>query len=177
MMKRISLSLLVIAALSILVTSASFALFTAQAGNQNNTFSSGEVTLGEPAGTAVNVENIVPGDSDSVTYSVEYIGNVPAWLGVEITTSGDLFTCDDGDKFDVTVSDGTTTYALDGGILPIGIYNNGGSVTMTTSWDLDLEADDDCENRNASVSLEFYAVQAEHNTNGTNTGPVDWLND
>lgn len=176
MTKKISLSLLVIAVLSIMVSSASLALFTATTSNIDNSFASGDVTLDESTGTAIQVNNIAPGDSGSGTYSVTYVGSLDAWLGVDIASSGGLFTCDGANSLQVSISDGANSYALNGANQVVGLFDDGDDVTLTTSWSLPLAADDDCENQTASISLEFHAVQARNNTNATNNGPNSWSN-
>lgn len=180
MLKRISLSMLAIAIVSALVTSASFALFTSTAANQNNNFATGDVTLGAPTGTQVNVTNLAPGDtsanhpSGAATYTVSYVGSLDAWVGVKIQSSGDLFTCDGG-KFTADVSDGTSSYAFDqADYQSLGEFSNGESVTLTTTWGLDILADDDCEDTSASIDIHIVAVQSRNNTNGAGDGPINW---
>jgi spore coat-associated protein N len=175
MMKKISLSLLLIAALSIIVSSASLALFTATAANSSNSFASGTVTLGTPAGTAVNVTNIAPGDEGSGTYTVSYSGSLEAWLGVDISSSGDLFTCAGEDSLQVSITDGDSkVYDRNGANQVVGRVNDGDGATLTVAWNLPTDAGNGCQDKSASISVTFHAVQARNNTNGDNSGPDSW---
>lgn len=171
--KRVSLSLLAVGVISLVVSAASFALFTATTTNVDNTFTSGTVTLGTPSTNIVSVTNIAPGDSDSYTYEVEYTGSLDAWLGLDASISGDLTTCDGGGQFTVSISDGVNTYGT-GVNQVLGEFATGGMVNLSLDWALALGAGNDCQAKSADVSLTVHAVQSKNNTNGTNTGPISW---
>lgn len=174
--KRLSMSLLAVGLISLVVSAATFALFSATTTNVNNTFTAGTVTLGTPATTLVNVTNIAPGDSGSGTYSVEYTGSLGAWLGLDTALSGDLTTCDGGGRFVVNISDGANAYSANAANQVIGAVpvSTGTVVTLTANWALALAAGNDCQADSAQLSMMVHAVQSANNTNGAGTGPISW---
>lgn len=172
--KRVSLSLLAIAVVSLLVSASSFALFSAQSGNANNTFTAGTVTLGAPMFDATDVLNIAPGDSGSKGYSIQYTGSLDAWLGLSTSTSGDLFTCDGGGRFHATYTDGVNTYSGNAADQVVGIFMPGQILSLGLNWSLDLAAGNDCQGDSAMVSIMVKAVQARNNTLPGNAGPISW---
>ncbi|MDF2626421.1 MAG: spore coat protein [Symbiobacteriaceae bacterium] len=167
--KRLALSLLAVGVTSLVVTAASFALFSAQTANNNNTFSAGTVTLGNVANCGNTINNIAPGDSGNFTCSVQYTGSLNAWVGYTATMGGDLTTCDGGGRF--------TAPGLNTGAVPAVIGTEaapGDSRSVTVNWAFALAAGNDCQGDSGNIGLTFYAVQARNNTNGTNTGPNAW---
>ncbi|MFZ5815198.1 MAG: TasA family protein [Bacillota bacterium] len=171
--KRISLSLLAIAMVSLVVSASSFALFSAQSGNADNTFTAGTVTLGTPVTDFMAINNIAPGDAGTRSYSIEYTGSLDAWIGISTASSGDLFSCDGGGKFNVTLSDGVNTYSSNAANQVVGVFTPGQDLNLTMNWALDLAAGNDCQGDGASVSLMVKAVQYRHNDNGSG-GPISW---
>ncbi len=172
--KRISLSLLAIAMVSLVVSASSFALFSAQSGNADNTFTAGTVTLGAPTTDFMAINNIAPGDSGARSYSIEYTGSLDAWIGLDVATTGDLMTCDGGGKFITSLTDGTNTYSGNANDQVAGVYTPGQTLNLTLNWALDLSAGNDCQGDGAAVSLMVKAVQHRNNINGTGTGPISW---
>lgn len=171
--KRLALSLLTVATISMLVAGASFALFTAETSNAGNTITAGTVTLGTPVSTIANIANVAPGDSGSQSLAVTYTGNLNAWVGLDTIATGDLLTADGG-KFELTISDGTKTYNNNAANQVVGLLANGDSRTFIVSWNLPLNTGNDAQGDSASVSLKVHAVQAKNNTNSTNDGPISW---
>lgn len=174
--KRLSMSLLAVGLISLVVSAATFALFSATTTNTNNTFTAGTVTLGTPSTTLVNVTNIAPGDSGSGTYSVEYTGSLDAWLGLDTALSGDLTSCDGGGHFVVNISDGVNSYGANAmnqviGAAPVA---TGAITNLTVNWALALAAGNDCQADSATLSMTVHAVQSRNNTNATNDGPISW---
>lgn len=176
--KRLSLSLLAIAAISLVVTAASWALFSATTSNVNNTFTAGTVTLDNPIGftCSTGTNNIAPGDSGSCSYSVTYTGSLDAWLGIDTALAGGLTTCDGGGHFNVIVSDGTNAYSASGmnqvvGAAPV---SGGYTLNLTANWSLALAAGNPCQAESATLDLMVHAVQSRNNTNGAGTGPNAW---
>ncbi|MGC2190706.1 MAG: TasA family protein [Candidatus Dormiibacterota bacterium] len=79
-----------VGAIASLATAASFALFTATGPTQNNTFAAGTVSLPtslSSGSVTLNLSNMAPGDSAQGSYQLTYGGTLPAFLGVEVTTS------------------------------------------------------------------------------------------
>lgn len=179
--KRLSLSLLVVAMVSLLVSGASYALFTATTTNAGNTFTAGTVSLDSPNDMLVDIAPIAPGDTGSAgTYAVTYTGNLAAWIGLDASVSGDLVSCDGG-KFDVMINDGTTTHTLNnttssivGAVVGSAPVSSGATINLSVSYDLDISAGNDCQGDDATLSLLVKAVQSANNTNGTNDGPISW---
>lgn len=169
MFKRAALSLAAVSALSILVTGASFALFTAQTQNVNNTFSAGTVTLGTvtPFSCAVSTQNMAPGDNGSCDVSVTYTGSLDAWIGYSASGSGDLFA-------GATPMQISHSAANDGTYYVIGKKSNGQSATASIGYNFPLGAGNEYQNKTGQINLSFHAVQAKNNTNGTNSGPTSW---
>lgn len=175
--KKVALSLATVSALSILVTGATFALFSDSTNNDANTFTAGTVSLNQnPAASNWKINGIAPGDSGSVNWTVTYTGNIPAWLGVEASATGDLYTCDGG-KVTLTVTDENgADYPVDGvrrvvGNTPV---NPGDSVTFTLYGELDRSAGNDCQGKSLDFTINAYAVQAKNNPIDPVTGQPEW---
>jgi spore coat-associated protein N len=189
MLKRLSLSLIAIAAITVTVSAATFALFTAGAKNEGNTFSAGTVSLNETSSQSFAITNAMPGDSGTGSYTVEYDGTLNAWLGLSVGAQGDLFTCDVAYAPAVTVSDGTNTYPLPAvdpanpTALATGPMTLVGAVaaptptvtesrTITVNWNLPLDMGNSCQDKSGSVVLTLKAVQQDSNPN--DAGGPDW---
>lgn len=185
MVKRLTASLLAVALISLLVSGATFALFTATTSNVNNTFSSGTVSLGNPTSTSIVVSNIAPGDTGSNSFSVDYTGSLEAWLAldtdidaVDPVTVTDLF--DGPTPLSVTITDNITpgkTYNLDGTNQVVGKFGGSGnpaSVTLNVVYELPLGAGNDYQDKTGTLTLTVHAVQAKNNTNAAETGPNSW---
>jgi spore coat-associated protein N len=175
--KRISLSLLAIGAVSVVVSAASFALFSAQTSNQQNTFSSGTVAFGAPSHNIVNVSNIAPGDKATYNYSVQYTGSLDAWLGIDASFTGDLLSCDAANSLQAAISDGRKTFTSSTSatqVLGTAPVSTGHTVNLTVDWELPLAAGNSCQGKSAAIAFTVKAVQSRNNTNATNDGPVSW---
>lgn len=174
--KRISVSLLSIALVSLAVSASSFALFTAQGSNVNNTFTAGTVRFGEEEDLVANVINIAPGDSGIAgTYSIEYDGSLDAWIGIDAEATGDLFACDGGGHFDITLTDQDhNTYSANDDDQVVGKFSDGEVLTLTVGYALDLAAGNDCQGDGAQLNFTVKAVQERNNTLPDGSGPVSW---
>lgn len=170
--KRMSMSLLAIGVIALIVSAASFALFTATSNNVSNTFTSGTVTLGTAATTVVNMTNIAPGDTGSGTFSVEYTGSLSAWLGLDTSLSGTLTTCDGGGKFTVTIGGGTYSATGSNQVIGAAPVTTGTVTNLAVAWSLASNAGNDCQNKSAQLSMTVHAVQSSNNTTGA--GPTAW---
>lgn len=173
--KRLSLSLLAVAATAAVVSYGTFALFSASTTNANNTFTSGTVTLGAPVNDFTAVTNIAPGDSGAKHYSVQYTGSLDAWLGLDATLGGPLTACDSGGRFTASISDGTSSYGMGmNQVIGSAPVHPGATVNLTINWALHHDAGNDCQNKSAQIGITVHAVQSRNNTNGGGTGPIDW---
>lgn len=173
MFKKLALSLAAIAAVSSLIGMSTFALFSAQASNQNNTFSSGTVTLGSPSGCTNNFVNMAPGDTGAISCAISYTGSLDAWLGVDLSTSGDLF----GGATPLQISNITdskynNSYAQTGVNQLVGSVSNGDSVTLTADYTLPLLANNDYQGKQGTFGITFHAVQKAHNGDAAGNGVV-----
>lgn len=176
--KRLTLSLLAVAAISILVSGASFALFTASASNVDNTFTAGTVSLGSPSDNLVDLTNIAPGDTGNAgTYQITYTGSLDAWLGLDTSTSGAIF--GGATPLQVTISDGTNTYSPNATNQVMGLFTNGQSVTLSVDYAMPLAADNSYQGASGTVSMMIHAVQAKNNSqdtdgDGVDDAPISW---
>lgn len=170
-MKKILVSLATVGALSALVTGASFALFTAEAVNENNTFSAGTVTFDNMTGFTCDINtdttNMAPGDSGTCNVSVTYSGSLDAWVGVSYEAVGDLF-------MGATPMTVAVNGTWDGSFYVLGQMTDGDTATATITYNFPLAADNSYQGASGAIDLTFKAVQARNNTNGTNDGPISW---
>ncbi len=180
--KRLVLSLLAVATITLLVSGASLALFTANTPNDNNVFASGTVSLDDDALIPVPVNPMAPGDSGSGTYKVTYTGNLDAWMGLSTTLAGDLTTCDGVNRLVVKVKDAhdnsytlntTDQVIMDAAHNPTPV-TMGTEATFTVEWELDIDTTNACQGKTATLGMQVKAVQSRNNTNGGGTGPNSW---
>jgi len=75
-----------VAALS---TGVTYGFFSATSPSQDNTFSSGTVSLSQPFATSCSVTAIQPGDAGSCQFTVTYAGTVSGgvWLGMDLAVT------------------------------------------------------------------------------------------
>ncbi|HWI52180.1 MAG TPA: TasA family protein [Symbiobacteriaceae bacterium] len=181
MMKRLYLGLLAIAAIAVLTTVGSLALFSASATPETATYTAGTVTLGDPTTRLATVTGLAPGDTGSSTYTIQYTGNLSAWLGLDTSLSGDLTTCDGGGRLTVTITDANSnSYSSNasnqvikgaaGAIAPVAA---GATKAFTVSYNLALAAGNACQGKSATISLTVKAVQSANNTD-PGVGPLSW---
>lgn len=170
--KRLAKSLVTVAAISSLVAGGSFALFTASTGNQGNTFTAGTVTLGSPVSVQVPLNPLAPGDSGTADVSVNYTGNLDAWVGFDATLTGDL-----AHELTVTAAGTTvTTAGIQNQVIGTAAVSTGATVIVPVDYELDLDADNADQGKSATLNITIKAVQADHNNNTGNTGPSSWSN-
>ncbi|GAW91970.1 TasA family protein [Calderihabitans maritimus] len=170
-MKRVYLSFLVIALVSALVGGATFALFTDEATNSNNTFAAGTIDIelndnSDDDIVSFTVSNIAPGDSGGTTIKVDNEGSLDLRYDVSIDVDGALF--DGNHPIIVTLKD------PDGGVLfqtsEDGEYDlnrvlaaNGGTETLTLEWSFPQDADNTYQGQEGSFDLTFSAEQIKNN--------------
>lgn len=161
---------------AMLVSAGTFALFTSEATNEGNTFTSGTVsivdgTLGAAFNQTMYFGNLAPGDGESATVTIENDGSLDAWVRIDTANSvgtGDLF----GGLTPLVVT-------LDGDVVQIPA---GGSATFDVSYSFPLAADNSYQAATGSLDIEFQAVQVRNNSqdtnnDGTDDAPISWNED
>lgn len=175
MIKRMSLSLMAVALIAMLVSAATFALFTAQTTNASNTFTAGTVTLTEATGALFTITNIAPGDTGTAgSFTVTYTGSLDAWLGLTTSSEGDLLA--GPTPLAITISDGTNSYNVNQANQVVGstAVATGAVKTFTVGYSMPLAAGNEYQGDSASLTMSVKAVQARNNTNTGGTGPISW---
>lgn len=173
--KRISMSLLAMGLISLVVSAATFALFTAQTTNSDNVFSSGTVTLAGLYGCDNTINNIAPGDSGDFDCAVTYTGSLPAWLGLTTTFTGALMSCDGANSLLTQIDGGAYGVNSANQVVGAAPVNNGTSTIFHINWMLPLAAGNSCQGDSATLSLQVQAVQSANNTLAAPAvGPISW---
>ena len=183
-----------IASIAALATGITFGLFSANSGPQNNSFTSGTVTLGTPVSAPCTVSNMVPGDDSTgytpdpsartdsqtaaCTFTVTYSGNVPAYIGLGLATSGTNLYDGTATGLQFQISDGSASYTTSGAIntntasdpLYVSTDSPGASAhTFTVNYALPLSAGNTYQNKSTTLTLTVYAVQSGNNGTGVCT--------
>jgi hypothetical protein len=186
-------ALATIASIVALAAGVTFGLFSAATTPQDNSFTSGTVSLGTPVSVPCTVNNMVPGDDSTgytpdttgrtnaqtaaCTFTVTYSGNVDAYIGLGLSASGGLY---DGtaNGLQFQVSDGTTSYTT-GGVIntntssdPLFVSKDSSGAaahTFTVNYALPRSAGNTYQNMSTTLTLTVYAVQAGNNGNGSCT--------
>jgi spore coat-associated protein N len=175
--KKIALSLASIGAASLLVTGASFALFSASTTNADNVFASGTVSIGNLTGCSNTYNNIAPGDSGDFTCAVTYTGSLDAWLGLTTSFTGGLTSCDGANSLQATITESGQTFTNNAADQVIGTAPVTGGTTKSflVHWELPLAAGNTCQAQSATLTLQVKAVQSRNNTTPPpGIGPVHW---
>jgi spore coat-associated protein N len=156
---------------AMLVSAGTFALFTSEATNAGNTFTSGTVSIEDVTGGAafnqtMFFDNLAPGDGESATVTIENNGSLDAWVRIDTSNSvgtGALF-------------EGTHPLAitLDGDVVQIPAD---GSATFDVSYSFPLAADNSYQEATGSLDINFQAVQVRNNVNTAGDGPISWNED
>lgn len=173
--KRVALSLLTVGVISAVVTAGTYALFSASTTNLNNTFTAGTVTLGSttPFACTVHAGGLAPGDTGACNVSVTYTGSLDAWLGVDVSGSGDLFS--GATPLAITgIKSGATPLSQVAGKYVIGQRSTGQGAAVTIEYSFPLAADNSYQGKSGDINLMFHAVQSRNNTNIPVTGPNAW---
>lgn len=111
-----------------------------------------------------NLEKQVPGDADpeETGFRFTYTGSDPVILYLTTETSGELTTCDGGDKFRVTIRDDEgNLYSHDEANQEVRQLEQGDEVTFRTVRQFDLSAGNDCQNKTALFTLQATVVQVD----------------
>lgn len=178
-MKRIRLMFLSIVSVVLvagLISGATFALFTAQTGNQSNTFTAGTLSLssvtpqGQVFTAGMPVDGLAPGDKGTGILTVKNEGSLDAWVNIvtPLTGTGDLF----GGSTPLVVTEANGTK-----LIPAGQ-----SRTFVLNWELPLAAGDSYQGKEGVITINVNGVQAKHNPAGgvfafpENGGTMDLAN-
>jgi predicted ribosomally synthesized peptide with SipW-like signal peptide len=168
MMKKLSLSLLAVAAVSALVMGGTMALFTDSTA-ATGTFTAGTVELGATPWTeTISFANMAPGNTESTTITLTNSGTLGAHLGYKLVASGNLLTCDTTNSLKLTVNgqDYGMGAEFDSGIQYIASVAALGTKDVVVSYLLPAAANNSCQGDGASATLTFYAVQSKNNPVG-----------
>lgn len=93
--KKLLMAMGTMALAAMLISAGTFALFTAEAVNEGNTFATGTLTIEDITngeGGVFNVSNMAPGDSGEGAITIKNTGSLDAWVKVDsVDTEGALF--------------------------------------------------------------------------------------
>jgi predicted ribosomally synthesized peptide with SipW-like signal peptide len=181
---KIALGLAAAGTAAAMVAASSFALFTAQAQNQSNTFAAGTVSLNStPATGECSISNMAPGDSSTgfaagglgygnggngslsdapCTFDVTYTGSIPAWLGVSATVVEGSTPLSDL-VFQITDNNGNTI-ADTGTVTQFEVQPNA-TEDITVNYGLPLSSTE--QGGSVTLNLEVQAQQYANNQNPT----------
>lgn len=178
MKKRLALSILFLAATTLLVGAVTYALFQGTASNLQNTYTIGTVSLEAPVQTAFNITGLSPGcQVQAGSFQITYSGTLEAWLGLDIVTAGDIFIGDTPCLPAVTVlgpemkepaeygsgTDQAIARAVTEDIFTFSIF-------CYMPW----SAGEEYTGKSGTLTVLVKAVQANNNTNQNNSGPLAW---
>jgi spore coat-associated protein N len=168
---KLAMAVATSAAGAAMIAGGSFALFTSSATNSGNTFTAGTVVLsditnGSVTSQAVNFSNLAPGDNGTVTMTVKNNGTLDEWVKIDGTataaseSAGGLF----GGSNPLTLTPSADVVLL----------HPGDTHAFNITYNFPSAADNTYQSAIGSFSVVADAVQASHNTNATNNGPVTW---
>jgi predicted ribosomally synthesized peptide with SipW-like signal peptide len=146
-----------------LIAGGTYALFTSTAQNTANSFTSGTlvINLDNPDGTKYfDITNIAPGDSASNTVTVTNDGSLGLRYDIAESLTGAL--AEGANPLEVTITDseGNTIVPGTGNDR---ILDAGDSETLTVSWKLPLEAENEYQETSADLSMTVNAEQVKNN--------------
>jgi predicted ribosomally synthesized peptide with SipW-like signal peptide len=173
-----------------LATGVTFGLFSASQTSSGSSFTAGTVALppGDTVDTTCTVSPMVPGDSSTgylpvptgqtdtktaaCTFSVEYTGNVPAFIGIKLTSGGTGLYDGTANGLQYEISDGSASYAT-AGVLnsttqELYVSTDAASSdtvhTFTVNYALpNTNADNGYQGETATLGIAVSAVQAGNN--------------
>jgi spore coat-associated protein N len=165
--KKLGLALGGTALAATLIGGGTFALFTDNVSNANNTFATGNFSITNNDSTTVTVTDVLngvmaPGDSVEKTYTIQNDGDYDAWVKINPDASistGDLF----GGTTPISV-----TLDEDVEYIPAG-----GTKTFTVKYQLPLTAGNSYQNKTGSYTVNFQAVQYKNNGDANGNRVLD----
>lgn len=170
--KKVLMSFATLSLATALVGGATFALFTDETVNANNTFAAGTVDIvlndqvSDETTGLFNIPDIAPGDSGSIPLKVHNSGSLDFRYDVEVVRSGALF---EGDTPIVLTlkSDSGETWVWDKNSEDFRDLNRelkeGKTDNLTMEWYFPLEANNDYQEATGSFSVNFTAEQTRNN--------------
>jgi len=178
--KRIALvggaiaTVLAVGTLSLGVT---FGLFSDAGTANSHSFTSGTVSLASPSTYTCDIPttNLVPGDSGSCSFTVQYTGSVDAHIGLDNTVAGALFSGATPMTATITVNGSANTFANNSSNKFVADDLGASSPTthtVTVAWTFPSGADNTYQNQTTgnSVSVTVHAVQSAHNGSCSTVG-------
>lgn len=164
--KKIGGAIMATALGAALIGGGSYALFTAEAVNSGNTFTTGGVTITAESSTLSSThyfDNLAPGDTETWTVTVENTDTLDAWVQVKDFEYGG-------------------TGLFDGGVNQLKILEDndpiripaGGSAQFEFEYDFPKDAGNEYQGKTGELTINFQAVQARNNTKADNSGPISW---
>ncbi|MFF2450435.1 TasA family protein [Neobacillus sp. NPDC058068] len=152
-----------------LIAGGSYALFSANAVNGNNTFTAGSIKLQDVTGQNVaskmlNFNILAPGDTDTKKITIKNTGSLDAWVRIndaatQASRTGDLF-------------NGTRPLQISYSGTPVRV-DAGQTVDLDVKYLFPLDADDSYQTASGSVNIVVDAVQVRNNINAD--GKPDWF--
>jgi len=189
-----------VGAVATLAAGVTFGFFSAAGTSAPNSFTAGTVSIGSPSTTPCTVTNVVPGDATAGWVSlnstgtvdtdntaseiqcvdtVQYTGNVNAYLGLDVKTTGSLYDATaNGLQLLITSTNPTdsTTYvngaslaadATTSNMLVITVpFTHDQSVTVDVDYFLPTTAGNAYQGATSNVNLTIHAAQSSNNPVG-----------
>lgn len=154
--KKLLMAMGTMALAAMLIGAGTFALFTAEATNEGNTFATGTLTIEDitngDGSAAFNVRNMAPGDSGEGTIIIKNTGSLDAWVKVDsVDTEGALF---EGDN--------PLELNYDGGTIEI---KAGDSEEFEVNYEFPVDAGNEYQGASGEATFNFTAVQTKNNPN------------
>lgn len=173
--KKLGGAILTTALGATLIGGGTFALFHSTAENTGNTFTAGTLKISDVTGGAVfkdsvNIGNLVPGDKDQKTLTIQNDGNLDAWVKIDaVTTDADNIANNNiGDLFE-----GANKVQISYDTASVLIPANS-TYTFNTKFEFPKVAGDEYQGKSGTATFNVKAVQARNNTNNANNGPISW---
>lgn len=151
MKRKITVSFMIMALVCALVGGATFALFTSQAENSNNSFAAGTVKIDVGSQTyEVDVDNMAPGDVINGSFEIINDSSLDIIYKVSSAVSGDLAPV-------LTVNPASQDWT---------VLDGGADTAYGYSVTLDQNAGNEYQDKGATIT---FTVNAEQKANNTNT--------
>ncbi len=192
--KKLGMAVASLALGAMLIGGGTYALFTAEAKNEENTFSTGSLIIEtvDASGTTIespvfDVTNVLPGETDADhggkrVITIHNKGTADAWVRVS--------KIDSGDHSEHGLVDGKYNDLFDGPFMLVIDYDDspvlvkaGEKAPFEFGFTFPEDAGNEYQDLPAQFSIVFQAVQAKHNTKfyeddeDKPIGPLYWSND
>lgn len=152
--KKLLMAMGTMAIAAMLISAGTFALFTAEAVNEGNTFATGTLTIEDitngNGSAAFKVANMAPGDKGNGELTIKNTGSLDAWVKVDsVDTEGALFSGDN--PIELKYSSDTVE------------VKSGESQVFKVSYQFPLAAGNEYQGKDGSATFNFKAVQSKNN--------------